>query len=199
MAKIKSFRLRRGTRINGYQIKERLGRGWEGEVYRVTEEYSNGQRVMKLFDPDEYRSNQMCRYSKMLEDISDVSGVVRFYHGGYWKERDCHYLIMQYIDGKPLDRCVATGPMPLFRALRIVRELLEIVKSCHNLNYRVGDINASNVILAEGDKPFIIDFDLEKRLDRERAIEDLTTTCKLLYTLERVLKVVSSRSEPFEH
>ncbi len=187
MAKIRPFGLRRGKRINGYKIEERLGRGWEGEVYRVTEEYSKGQRVMKLFDPDQYRSKHMYRYSRMLEGIADVGGVVRFYHAGYWEERDCYYLVMQYVDGKPLDKCVATRPMPLFRALRIVRELLKVVGDCHTRKYRVGDIHPGNVVLVEGDKPFIIDFDLSKGLDEEGAIEDLTATCKLLYFLNKDL------------
>lgn len=73
--------------------------------------------------------------------------------------------------------------MPLFRALRVVRQLLKILQDCHELKYRVGDIHADNIILAPGDRPFIIDLDLGARLNRETAMEDVTAVCKLLYEL----------------
>jgi hypothetical protein len=70
LGRVRSFRLRRGTWIDGYEIRERLGRGWEGEVYRAREKYSRGQRVLKLFDPALYRSTWMHRYGAKLERLS---------------------------------------------------------------------------------------------------------------------------------
>jgi hypothetical protein len=37
MGKVKSLRLKPGTRVDRYKIVETLGRGWEGEVYAVEE------------------------------------------------------------------------------------------------------------------------------------------------------------------
>lgn len=59
MPKVKSFKVRKGTYIGDYRVQERLGKGWEGEVYRVSEKYSEGHRVMKLYDPAQTRSEQM--------------------------------------------------------------------------------------------------------------------------------------------
>jgi serine/threonine protein kinase len=183
MGRVRSFKLRRGTWINGYQVRERLGRGWEGEVYRVREEYSQGQRVLKLFDPSLYRSRHMHQYGAKLEILTDVAGVVRFYHGGYWEVRDAHYLVMRFVEGVSLERLVAKRSMPLFRALRIVRDLLNIVRDCHARDCRVGDIHADNIILAAGDRPFIIDLDLGTTLTRRTAVEDITAAAQLLYYL----------------
>ena len=185
MARIKSFNLRRGTSIKNYQIRDCLGRGWEGEVYHVREESSQAERVMKLLDPAEYRSKQISLYGQTLEAISQVLGVIRFYHTGYWEPRDCYFLVMQYVGGTPLDQCVPNGPIGLFRALRIVRELLQIVQGCHALGYRVGDIHEENVVLGPDDWPFIIDFDLGGRLDKEAVIHDIIAACKLLYYLTK--------------
>lgn len=183
MGRVESFRLRRGTWINGYQIRERLGRGWEGEVYRVREKYSRASRVLKLFDPAIYRAEQMYRYGARLERLSSVRGVIRFYHGGYWQPRDSHYLVMQFVDGMSLERLVSRRAMPLFRALRIVRELLKIVRDCHAAGCRVGDIHSGNIILAANDRPIVIDLDLGDELTRRTVLSDIAAASRLFYYL----------------
>ncbi len=183
--RVRSFKLRRGTWINGYEIRQSLGRGWEGEVYRAREKYSRGQRVLKIFDPALYRSKWMYRYGAKLERLSNVRGVVRFYHGGYWEPRDSHYLVMQFVDGVSLERIASARVMPLFRAMRILRELLTIVKDCHAAGCRVGDIHADNIILAAGDRPFVIDLDLGAALNRATALGDVTAAVRLFYRLNR--------------
>lgn len=183
--RVKSFRLRPGTWINGYEIRERLGRGWEGEVYRAREKYSRGQRVLKLFDPALYRSRWMYRYGAKLERLSNVRGVVRFHHGGYWAPRDSHYLVMQFVAGASLARLAASRALPLFRAVRITRELLTVVRDCHAAGCRVGDIHADNVVLAAGDRPFLIDLALGAALNRATAMEDVAALAALFYRLNR--------------
>ena len=183
MGRVKSFELRRGKWINGYCVRERLGRGWEGEVYRVREKYSDGQRVLKLFDPALDRSRHMADYCRKLEALSEVPGIIRFYHAGYWDDRDCSYLVMQYVEGAALDALASTRPLPLFRALRIVRELLRVIRDAHARGFRVGDIHEGNVVLVGSDRPIIIDVDLGSELNRNTQVADLTAVCKLLYSL----------------
>lgn len=183
MPRLKSFKVRKGTVINGYTIHDCLGSGWEGEVYRVTEEFSNAQRVLKLFDPAQYRSNHMFKYCPKLERLSEVSGIIRFYHGGYWERHDCYYLVMEWIDGKALDSLVSRRSLPLFQALRVVRDLLRIVRDCHDRNCCVGDIHSGNIICSAAGRPYIIDVDLGAQLTKHTASVDRTAVCKLLYEL----------------
>jgi serine/threonine protein kinase len=124
MPEIESFKLRRGTLINDeYLIKERLGKGWEGEVYRVREKFSNGERVLKLFNPNEYRSKQMEQYCKKAEYVSSINGVIKYYHAGYWEKKDCYYMVMEYFLGNTLQKLIDRHPLSLFYALKIIRRL----------------------------------------------------------------------------
>ena len=56
MSKIKSFSLKPNTRIGNYRIIENIGRGWEGEVYKVVEVPTDAVRALKLFRTDELDS-----------------------------------------------------------------------------------------------------------------------------------------------
>jgi len=183
MSRVKSFKVRGGTDINGYKVRECLGRGWEGEVYRVAEEFSGASRVLKLFDPHQYRSKHMLQYCPKLEKLSNVSGVIRYYHGGWWERHDCYYLVMESLDGKPLDQVVSRRSLPLFQALRVIRDLLRIVRDCHDLHCCVGDIHSGNIILSTAGHPCIIDVDLGSKLTTRTASTDRVAVCKLFYEL----------------
>jgi hypothetical protein len=52
MAKVKSLYLNKGTRIGNYEIIEAIGRGCEGEVYKVKEIPTDAVRAMKIYQMD---------------------------------------------------------------------------------------------------------------------------------------------------
>jgi serine/threonine protein kinase len=90
---------------------------------------------------------------------------------------------MQFVDGVSLERLASRRAMPLFRALRIVRELLKINRDCHAAGCQVGDIHSDNIILATGDRPFVIDLDLGDELNRRTVLSDIAAASRLFYYL----------------
>jgi Serine/threonine protein kinase len=184
MSVIPSFKLRRGVSINkSYLIRECLGRGWEGEVYRVRELYSDGERVLKLFDPSEYRSKQMQQYCSKFDRISSVEGIIHYYHGGYWKEKDAYYMVMEFFNGKDLEKHIEKRHFPVFKALKIVREIFRISSKCHKNKTCLGDIHLGNILMDHDEQIKIIDFDLEVKFTKDQSIIDIVSVCKLFYEL----------------
>ena len=59
---IESFDLPVGRRIAGkYTVEDRLGAGWEGEVYRVVEIGTGIHRAVKLFYPQRNENDEALR------------------------------------------------------------------------------------------------------------------------------------------
>lgn len=188
MPVIKSFKVPSGTKINGYEIVERLGRGWEGEVYRAKEHFSGGLRVLKLFDPAQHRSKQIKKYCAKLEKISDVSGIIRYYHAGYWEDKDVYYMVMEYFEGKDLGQ-LCTKQLPFFKAFNTVYELCHIVSNCHDRGECIGDIDPCNILINDAGELKIIDFNYGATFKNSH-MDDVVEICKLIYRL------VSSQSVP---
>lgn len=182
MAEVDSFEIRKGTVINDYKIVKRLGKGWEGEVYQVVEEYSGGKRVLKIFNPAEYRSKQIGKYCSKFETLSGVQGVIRYYHAGYWEDRDAYYLVMEYFEGRDLGE-LSKKPWPVFKALRTVRKVCHIINDCHSEKICVGDLHAGNILVDSIGCIRIIDIDFEAIHNNEYAVQDVVSVSKLLYTL----------------
>jgi serine/threonine-protein kinase len=56
------------------------------------------------------------------------------------------YLAMQLIDGEPLDRILAAGPLPTLRALRVVRGVASALSETHAAGVIHRDLKPSNVM-----------------------------------------------------
>lgn len=68
------------------------------------------------------------------------------------------FLVMEWIDGPTLSQLVSGHPIPLDKALKIVRVLLSAVSKCHDLGIFHRDLKPDNIIIRENDDPVIVDF-----------------------------------------
>jgi serine/threonine protein kinase len=91
---------------------------------------------------------------------------------------------MEYVKGVSLRQIASRRALPQFKTLRIIRDLLRIVRDCHGRGYCLGDIHSDNILLAEADEsPHIIDMDLDCKYTSKNASNDLGSVCKFLYEL----------------
>jgi eukaryotic-like serine/threonine-protein kinase len=79
---------------------------------------------------------------------------------------DLPYVVIDYVEGAPLDASVRRGPVPVRRALRIVRQVLSALAHAHANGIVHRDIKPENIVLdgAAGleDHVRILDFGLAK-------------------------------------
>jgi tRNA A-37 threonylcarbamoyl transferase component Bud32 len=79
---------------------------------------------------------------------------------------DLPYVVIDYVEGAPLDAAVKAGPVPARRALRIVRQILSALAHAHAHGIVHRDIKPENVVLerTQGleDHVRILDFGLAK-------------------------------------
>jgi hypothetical protein len=85
MGKVKSFNLAPGTRISNYRVLENVGRGWEGEVYKVAEVPTESVRALKLFRTNGLDSiRNFVHFAWYYEQLRISGSVPIYYHYGQW-------------------------------------------------------------------------------------------------------------------
>lgn len=125
------------------------------------------------------RRNRMAREALALKTIND-RGVPRILDGNtdLWEDPNSHlYIVMEWIEGKTLERFVSGKPLSINKAMSLTTRLAEILEICHREGVLHRDIKHDNIILREGkiEDPVIVDFGLAWQSDHEMTTGFLTS------------------------
>jgi len=159
--------LQTGTQIDGrYTVQAELGRGGMAAVYKVLHEQLGTHHALKVLTVSSSSVNSRLllegRVQSQLKhrNIVAVTDVVE--HDG----ASC--LLMEYVDGPPLDRLLRRGRLTLDQADAIGRGVMAGVAAAHAHELIHRDLKPGNVIMAIEDSQLvakIADFGLAKVLD----------------------------------
>jgi tRNA A-37 threonylcarbamoyl transferase component Bud32 len=191
MVQISSFDFTPEMEIcNKYVVKEQLGAGWEGEVYRIVEKTTGIERAAKFFFPHRNIKNKTAvQYAKLLHKLSGCPIVIHYQTHEFitYEDMKVTALISEYVEGELLTTFLERQPgkhIGIFRGLQLLHALASGLESMHNLRVSHGDLHASNVIV----KRYGLGFDL-KILDmfqrgrelKNHMIDDICDSIRIFY------------------
>jgi len=176
-----------GQTVGHYVILERLGEGGMGVVYRAKDTRLGRLAALKMMRPEsmldalsrkrfvqEARAASALNHPNILTiyDIDTEAGV--------------DYIAMEYVEGETLADVLASGPLPIERALSVVAQVTDALAAAHASGIVHRDLKPSNIMLVAGDRVKVVDFGLAKLTETavpgetvgpgERASEPLTET-----------------------
>ena len=151
---IVAFDLKPGRIIGGkYAIENKLGGGWEGEVYQVVEKKTGIRRAAKLFYPHRNdRDRAMMFYARKLDRLRDCQIVIQYFNSETIRHRGVPItcLISELVDGELLTDFVARQRgkrlMP-FEALHLIHTLARGLEDIHRVKEYHGDLHSDNVLV----------------------------------------------------
>ena len=167
------------AQIGQYRLREKIGQGGMGAVYRATHALLRRDTALKVLLPDRVEgagSSRFEREVKLTAQLTHPHTVAIFDYGR--TPDGVFYYAMEYLDGGDLERVVEyAGPLPPARAVWILEQLCGALWEAHAMGLIHRDVKPSNVILCErgreGDFAKICDFGLVKDLN---ASEDVALT-----------------------
>jgi len=151
---ISSFDLEPGTLLaEKYVVLDRLGKGWEGEVYRVRESSTGIVRSAKLFFPQRNRGNRAVRfYAMKLHKLRDCRILIQY----HTQERldfdgaEVAMLVSDYVEGEILTNFLKRQPgrrLDPFQGLHLLHTLAAGMEAIHDRGEYHGDLHDENVIV----------------------------------------------------
>jgi serine/threonine protein kinase/predicted ATPase len=152
-----------GTTIGHYEIREKIGAGGMGDVYRATDTRLGRDVALKVLPAGmashHERLERFRREAKILAAL-DHPCIVTVHSV---EEADgIHFLTMQLVDGRSLDRVIVPGGLPVERILPIATALADALAAAHEKGVVHRDLKPANVMLTNEGRVKVLDFGLAK-------------------------------------
>jgi len=161
-----------GRNLEGrFLIKERLGTGGMGAVYRAWQGSVGREVAVKVIESrlkgGRLAAKRFLREAKLASRLSHPNTVAVIDFGQ--TEDGLLYLVMELVKGRTMgDVLLEDGPFPVDRMVRIGLQLCDALQAAHKLSIIHRDLKPSNVIVLEDppgrDHVKVLDFGLAKSL-----------------------------------
>jgi tetratricopeptide (TPR) repeat protein/TolB-like protein len=163
-------RLAPGTRVAGrYRIVSIAGVGGMGVVYRAADEELSVDVALKVLRQDLGSDPRVLeRFRGELLSARQVThkNVVRLHDIG--EHAGMRFLTMDFVEGRSLKEILERdGPLPLEKALSILRQVAEGLGAAHEKGIVHRDLKPGNILIDPEGRAFITDFGVARSLGRE--------------------------------
>lgn len=158
-----------GRRIGPYVLRRVLGEGGMGTVYmaaRADEQYHQFVAI-KLMHAGSWQSEtilQRFRTERQILANLNHPNIARLLDGGVTSDGS-PYLVMEYIDGTPIDEYSRGNSLSIKAKLELFRRVCSAVEYAHKNLVIHRDIKPANVLVTENGTPKLLDFGIAKLLD----------------------------------
>jgi eukaryotic-like serine/threonine-protein kinase len=168
-------------KIGKYDVLDVLGRGGMGVVYRARD--ARLGRIVAIKMLTEGFSGNADMLQRFYREASQTgalrhNNIVIVYDAG---DQDGEpYIVMEYVEGEPLDRAIKRERMQLEHALIIVEQICHALAYAHRNGVIHRDIKPANVILRADGSVKLLDFGIAR--DETRVDTSITSTGSLVGT-----------------
>jgi len=157
--------------LGDYELREVVGRGGQGVVYRAHQKSLNRTVALKMISLGSWATEtHLKRFRREAEAAAglDHPGIVPIFEVA---ERDgsC-YFSMKFVEGGQLDEVVKRTPMSIRQAAELIAKVARTVHYAHEHGILHRDIKPGNILLDKNGEPHLTDFGLARLLDTESSV-----------------------------
>ncbi len=156
--------------IERYEILQTLGQGGMGVVYLARQKKLDRLVAIKAISPYLAQEPEIReRFAAEASVLARLShpNIVTLYD--YIEEPDALYLVMEYVEGKPLSEILKAGPLPLESIRKYFYQILDAFTYAHGRGVIHRDIKPSNIIITPEGQVKILDFGVAKILSADHS------------------------------
>lgn len=161
-----------GTRAGGFTIRELIGRGGMGAVYRAEQDRPRREVALKVLAAPLMTDRARRRFDREAELLARLShpGIVPIYEAGVLGEAEAGtpYFVMELVRGTPLGAWVKAHPErggpTITQRLDLAAQVCDAVEHAHQRGVLHRDLKPANIIVGEDGRPHVLDFGVARLL-----------------------------------
>ncbi|MET0657434.1 MAG: serine/threonine-protein kinase, partial [Steroidobacteraceae bacterium] len=162
-----------GRRLGPYRIVSEAGRGGMSQVFKaVRDDHQYEQQVaIKLLKPGLETESVLRRFKSERQILARLShpNIAHLLDGGATEDGE-PYLVMEYIEGQPIDVYCDEKQLGVNKRLDLFRTLCSAVHYVHQHLMVHGDLKGGNVLVTDSGVVKLLDFGIAKLLNPTPAL-----------------------------
>src|SRR5215470_14127511 len=154
-----------GTRLGPYEILAPLGAGGMGEVYRSRDTRLDRSVAIKILPANlSYDFDRLQRFEQEARILSSLNhpNLLGIFDVG--REDGFQYIVSELLDGETLGQRLATGPLPLRKAVDYGVQMANGLAAAHEKGIVHRDLKPDNVFVTKDGRVKILDVGLAKSI-----------------------------------
>lgn len=164
--------------VGRYQLLETLGAGTTGRVVRGFDPLIGRAVAVKLFPAELAQGEGRDRFLREARVVGQLShpNIITLHDMGIEESTQTPYLVMELIEGTPLDRVLEKGAVPTARACAWIAHAAEALYVAHMRGVIHGDVKPANILITADGRAKLMDFGMARVAKRESGDSPLLGT-----------------------
>jgi serine/threonine protein kinase len=187
------------VQVGRYQVLDTIGTGANSRVVRGFDPMIGRTVAIKLFPRELAAGEGRARFlteARVVGQISHAS-IVALHDMGIEESTSTPYLIMEFVEGQPLERVLEKGSVPFPRACAWAAEIAVALEVAHRKGVIHGDVKPANILVNEEGRVKLTDFGMARLASRDTKETPLLGTPAYWCPEQIVGKPQDARSDIF--
>jgi WD40 repeat protein/serine/threonine protein kinase len=149
--------------VKGYELREQIGEGGYGVVYRAYQPLVGRDVAVKIILPQYANHPDFIRrfeWEAQLVARIEHPYIVPLYD--YWRDPDGAFLVMRWLRGGNLHDALHNRPLPNEMLGRLIEQIGGALASAHRRGVVHRDLKPANILLDEDGNAYLADFGIAK-------------------------------------
>jgi serine/threonine-protein kinase len=155
--------------VGRYEILEIIGVGANGRVARAFDPLIARIVAIKLFPCELGRGEARNRFVQEARVVGQIShpAIIALHDMGIDEASQTPYLVMEFIQGQPLEKLLEKGSIPFTRACAWAAEVATALGVAHRKGVIHGDVKPANILITEDERVKLTDFGMARLASRD--------------------------------
>jgi serine/threonine-protein kinase len=187
------------VQVGRYEILEIIGSGAHGRVARAHDPLIGRLVAIKLFPKELATGEARQRFIQEARVVGQLShtSIITLHDMGIEEATQTPYLVMEYLEGQPLDRILDRGSIPFPRACAWAAEVASALGVAHRKGVIHGDVKPANMLITSDGRVKLMDFGMARLASRDTKATPLAGTPAYWCPEQIVGKPQDARSDLF--
>jgi serine/threonine-protein kinase len=185
--------------VGRYDILEIIGVGAHSRVARAVDPLIGRVVAIKLFPKELAHGQARQRFVQEARVVGQIShpSIITLHDMGVDEASQTPYLVMEFIEGQPLDKVLEKGSIPYPRACAWSADIATALAVAHRKGVIHGDVKPANVLITDDGRIKLTDFGMARLASRDAKDTPLLGTPAYWCPEQIVGKPQDARSDIF--